>query len=295
MGVEHADDDSAILRFTVSDSGVGMPGNQIAGLFDPFVQADASTTRRFGGTGLGLTIARELVELMGGRIGAESEVGKGSIFWFTAKFARQRWSASESQAWRALEGMRVLIADSRAESRDSIRAILDSWKCCSAEAADAATALELLGEAARAGRPFQAALVDIALPGMDASELTRQIAGDPLLCATPLVAIIRLGVRSELARAQAAAFAGQLTRPIWKSSLGEALTLVLAGAAAARRAMDRRSGSSRSGFTCTCCWSKTIRSIRRLPLPSCARWAARPTWRKMGVKPSRQSGGMNTI
>ncbi len=233
VGVEHADDDSAILRFTVSDSGVGMPGNQIAGLFDPFVQADASTTRRFGGTGLGLTIARELVELMGGRIGAQSEVGKGSIFWFTTKFARQRWSVSESQAWRALEGVRVLIADSRAESRDSIRAILDSWKCCSAEAADAATALELLGEAARAGRPFQAALVDIALPGTDASELTRQIAGDPLLCATPLVAIIRLGVRSELARAQAAAFAGQLTRPIWNSSLGEALTLVLAGAAAA--------------------------------------------------------------
>ena len=233
VGVERADEDSAILRFTVSDTGVGVPANQIAGLFDPFVQADGSTTRRFGGTGLGLTIARELVELMGGRIGAQSEIGKGSIFWFTAKFARQRWSASESQAWRALEGLRVLIADSRAGSRASIRAILDSWQCCSAEASDAGAALALLGEAARAGRPFQVALVDIALPGMDASELTRQIAADPLLRVTPLVAIIRLGVRSELTKAQSAGCAAQLTRPIWKSSLGEALTRALAGEAGA--------------------------------------------------------------
>ena len=154
VGVESADKEAAMLRFTVSDTGVGMPESEIPGLFDPFVQGDGSTTRKFGGTGLGLTIAKELVELMGGQIGAASEFGKGSTFWFTAEFARQRWGAAESEACHALKGMRVLIADSRTASRDTLRVILDSWECCSAEAADAATALAATGRGGARGHPL---------------------------------------------------------------------------------------------------------------------------------------------
>lgn len=140
--------------------------------------------------------------------------------------------------------MRVLIADGRAGNRASIRAFLDSWECCSAEAPDAATALALMGDAARAGVPFQAALVDIELPGMDTREWTQRVAGDPHLRSTPLLAMIRLGVRTELVKSQAAGFTAHITRPLWKSSLAEALTQALAGREGATRSPNLRKGAA---------------------------------------------------
>ena len=215
---------TATLRFTVSDTGIGFQQDRASALFEPFVQADGSSTRRYGGTGLGLTISKQLVEMMGGQIGVESDEGRGSTFWFTAVFEKQpRPSAPVTGVQPSLLGAKVLVVDDSATNQSLVRSILSSWGCRPEESADGNSALAILRQAAQGADPFQIALLDMSLPGMDGEELGRRIAADPQLKHTALVLMTGFGRHSDLARLQALGFSGHVIKPIWERTLREAL------------------------------------------------------------------------
>ena len=155
------------VRFEVADTGIGIDPGDTDRLFEPFSQADASTTRRYGGTGLGLAICRRLAEAMGGTIGVESEVGKGSVFWVNLAFERcseSRGPTTGSVRHRR-NGLRTLVVDDNETSRLVLRSQLRAWDVEADDAPDAETALALMRHAAREARPYRIALVDMAMPG----------------------------------------------------------------------------------------------------------------------------------
>ena len=152
---EEAADDVAVVRFEVRDTGIGVPLDMQARIFDLFAQADSSTTRRYGGTGLGLTIAKQLVEMMGGTIGVESAPGRGSIFRFTARLAlaRQKSGPPRSEERGSLRDVRVLIVDDNATNREILEHQVGRWGMESASAAGGEEALAMLRTAAARGEP----------------------------------------------------------------------------------------------------------------------------------------------
>ena len=178
---EEVTDTEAKLRFTVTDTGMGMTPEQSARLFQAFTQADSSITRKHGGTGLGLVISQRLVQLMGGRIEVRSEPGKGTTFFFTAAFglgperAGQGWPSPAS-----LKGLRVLVVDDNAVSRDFLQALLASMSFDVRTAGSGQEALDELGAAGRAGEPpFDLVLMDWKMPGLDGLETVRRIKCSP--------------------------------------------------------------------------------------------------------------------
>ena len=221
------DADHATLSFTVSDTGIGIPQERLGALFAPFVQADSSTTRQYGGTGLGLAISRNLVQLMGGQIGADSVVGQGSTFWFTVILSKQsNPEPIEEDIAGDLEGLKVLVVDDNDTNRLLITALLNSWRCRFAEAATAAEALAKLQEAARAGDPFQVALLDMQMPEVDGAELGRWIKDCPEISQTPLVMMTSMGRRGDAAWFQQLGFTGYFTKPVRQSHLRACLALI---------------------------------------------------------------------
>ena len=219
---------SATLRFAVKDTGIGFSANQAPFLFAPFVQGDGSITRIYGGTGLGLTISKQLVELMGGRIGAHSSAGKGSIFWFTIAFEKQPGADPVAPPQFRLEAPRVLVVDDNASNRALMCARLDSWGCRSEGAEDADAALTAL-QAGATNDPFRVAFVDSKMPGADGMELGSRILSDPGLRAIALVLMLPLGNECDLNSLKQFGFAGRLLKPVWESSVRESLTLALRG------------------------------------------------------------------
>ncbi len=172
--VDTGGDHQAQLRFTVTDTGAGMTRDEIGRLFKPFTQADESTTRRFGGTGLGLTISRQLVELMGGAIGVESDPGVGSRFWFTLALPIADPGAQAPKPGKEYEGLEALVVDDSAPARETLRSYLETigMKVVEAESGRAAIAL-VQARQARAG--FALMLVDWRMPGLDGLETVRQV------------------------------------------------------------------------------------------------------------------------
>ena len=222
--LEAEDEHTATLRFTVSDTGIGFRQNQAAALFEPFVQGDGSRTRRYGGTGWGLTISKQLVEMMGGQIGVESEEGKGSRFWFTAVFEKQlRSNAPGTEVQPSLRDARVLVVDDNATNRSLVCRLLRFWGCRPEGCADGSSALAILRQAAQGADPFGFALLDMSLAGMDGEELGRRIAADGQLQQTALVLMTGFDRQSDGARLQALGFAGHVSKPIWEHSLRQAL------------------------------------------------------------------------
>ncbi|MCP9439015.1 MAG: response regulator [Nitrospira sp.] len=224
--------DSVLLRFEVTDTGIGLTPAQQQKLFQPFTQADGSTTRQYGGTGLGLAICKKLAELMGGQIGVKSTYGVGSTFWFTARFqvqAGDNYRPVEFAA-RPSGGRRILIVDDHAVNRKILEQQLGSCGYVSASAERGEEALECLRQAAERGEPFDLAIVDMHMPEMDGLQLARSIKADERISSTRLVLLTSMGRRGDAKMAQEAGFSAYLTKPIRQSQLIDCLVLVLAGA-----------------------------------------------------------------
>ena len=218
-----AGNDRVGLRFEVQDTGIGLTQEQIAQLFQPFVQADDSTTRRFGGTGLGLAICKQLVELMGGEIGADSEPGRGSLFWFFIPFERQT-EQTHTPDWEGLSTTRVLAVDDNATNLTILAHYLKSWGLEYDTTRDGFEALERLRAAAAALRPFDIALVDMQMPGMDGLDLGRAIKSDPMIANTRLLLLSSIGQGDQNLRE--AGFLFGLNKPIRQSILYDTLLRV---------------------------------------------------------------------
>ena len=220
-----------VLRFSVTDTGIGIAPEKRELLFRPFTQLDASTTRQFGGTGLGLSISGRLAEMMGGEIGVESKLGEGSTFWFTAMLEKQS-SVRESKERQAsdLRGVRALIVDDNATNRRVLAGMLAHWGCEFEEAPNAAAGLERLHQAAARGMPFVVAVLDMSMPGMSGEELGLLIRQDPMLRDTMLVMMTSVGGRADSARLKKLGFAACLVKPVKLVQFHECLASLVASA-----------------------------------------------------------------
>ena len=220
--------EQATVRISVRDTGIGMTEEQQARVFESFSQADASTTRRYGGTGLGLTISRQMVGLMGGEIGVESEPGVGSTFFFTLPLKKQPGDARRAPAPLAdLRDLRVLIVDDNATNRHILRKQLLSWAMESGEAEDGFAALEELRAAARGGDPYGLAIVDMQMPGMDGMQLAQRVSDDPDIAPTRMVLLTSIGKRGDGDEARRAGIEAYLTKPVRQSELYDAIATVM--------------------------------------------------------------------
>ncbi|HVZ48503.1 MAG TPA: response regulator, partial [Gemmatimonadaceae bacterium] len=219
--------DAVTLRFEVSDTGIGIPAAVVPTLFSPFMQADASTTRRFGGTGLGLSISKRLVELMGGEIGVTSTEGQGSTFWFTLTLPVDRSPAPVAVAPVSLGGVRVLVVDDVDVNVRLLTEWLRSWRMRSDAAPSGERALAMLREAAARQDPFRIAILDYLMPRMDGEMLGRAIREDAAIRGTALILATSAAQRGDADRFQSAGFDAYLTKPFRPSVVAAACEAVL--------------------------------------------------------------------
>ncbi|MBZ0151646.1 MAG: response regulator [Planctomycetes bacterium] len=203
------------VRFWVRDTGVGISQEAIGRLFSPFAQADASTTRRFGGTGLGLTICRRLAEMMGGRVEVTSEPGKGSTFSFFVTLAKgDSCNARPRPEDVDLTGHSVLIVDDNETNRQLMVMQLTPTRIGIDVASNAISAIEVLRHAAREKRPFSMAILDMAMPGIDGMQLALAIRNDPEIPLTPVALASSLGTRPGLSEMAEADIFRWLNKPL---------------------------------------------------------------------------------
>jgi signal transduction histidine kinase/DNA-binding response OmpR family regulator len=226
--LEQEDDKYPVIRFSVTDTGIGIPKDRMDRLFQSFSQVDASTTRRYGGTGLGLAISKELSGMMGGRIGVESEYGKGSMFWFTAVLEKQpRGRDIDIVVPYDIRKKRILVVDDNAVNREVLKERLKSWGCRFDEASGGKQALEKLRRAASDRDPFGIAILDMQMPEMDGETLGRKIKKAPDLKDTHLMMLTSLGLRGDAARMKEIGFAAYLTKPVKVSQLYDSLIAIV--------------------------------------------------------------------
>jgi two-component system sensor histidine kinase/response regulator len=224
-------EDWVTVHLAVSDTGIGISAAQQVAIFSPFVQADASTTRRFGGTGLGLTIASQLVEMMGGRIWVESTVGAGSTFHVslplqTRPALRER-VLSETPDF---EGLTALVVDDNATNRRILEATLRRWGFLPTLAESGAAALIALRQGQAQGKPFPLVLLDFQMPDMDGFQVVEQIRGIPELSHTTIMMLSSVGEGSDSARCRALGVTSYLTKPVRQQLLLDAIRAALSGA-----------------------------------------------------------------
>ncbi|GAC1660545.1 MAG: hypothetical protein NVS9B4_11670 [Candidatus Acidiferrum sp.] len=220
------------FEFTVSDTGIGIPAEKHELIFAPFSQADTSTTRRYGGTGLGLTISARLVGMMGGTIWLESEIGHGSKFHFTARLGVATVQSIQLGAIappEILRHVRVLIVDDNPTNRRILEGMLKRWEMKSASVGGGNEALAQLAQSLADGMPFGLVLTDMHMPDMDGFELIRQIRDRPELSTATIMMLTSAGHRGDAARCQELGVAAYLLKPIRQSELREAIARVLGG------------------------------------------------------------------
>ncbi len=230
--IKSASPEQVSLRFEIKDTGIGLSETARKRLFEPFTQADGSTTRKFGGTGLGLSISKRLVELMGGQIGVESTEGYGSTFWFEVSLARAVTITTlpVSRSSLDLRGLRVLTVDDSEAHCEIIKSYLRSWDMLGQSASTGAEALELMQKAAASGDRFDVAIVDLAMPGMDGFQLAAAIKADPSLAGTRLILLTGFDKRQQGEEAVKAGFTAYLTKPVRQSQLFDGISSALSGA-----------------------------------------------------------------
>ena len=228
-------DGEALIRFSVKDTGIGIPADKREKLFQKFAQADASITRNYGGTGLGLAISKQLAEMMGGEIGIVSREGHGSEFWFTARFDKQADRKHDIGPPAEIRGVHVLVVDDNATNREVLMLQLKAWGVRAEQAPNAPMALQALYLARDAGDPFQVAILDLQMPGMDGAVLARIIKADEKLKDTRLVLFASLGQRGDAKRMKEIGFAAYLIKPARHAEILDCLSVVLAGTAAVQQ------------------------------------------------------------
>ncbi len=235
-------DQEAVLLFSVKDTGVGIPPDKLALIFDAFTQADASTTRRHGGTGLGLAISSRLVDLMGGRIWVESQVGQGSTFHFLARFrpADQRRLNRRRNEPAILQGTRVLIVDDNATNRLILEEMTRNWGMQPSSADNAHDAINFLRQACGAGGRVELVLSDVNMPEVDGLTLTEWIRQDAQLAETRVI-VLTSGVRPDDARrCDELKVAARLMKPVKQSELFDAIAMSLGMGIPEEREEDTR-------------------------------------------------------
>jgi CheY-like chemotaxis protein/HPt (histidine-containing phosphotransfer) domain-containing protein len=226
----------ATVIFSVQDTGIGIPKERIAAVFDRFTQADGSTTRKYGGTGLGLTICKQLVDAMGGKIGVESEIGMGSTFWFTVILEKQAPGTVMKESFPVadlsldIRNLRVLGIDDNATNRKVLTKMVEGFGCRIETAPSGAKGLELLRNAHRDGDPFRIVLLDMQMPGMDGEQTARQIKSDPIAREAQIIILTSMGQRGDAARLEALGCAAYLLKPVKQQMLYDTLLTVIASA-----------------------------------------------------------------
>ncbi|MCI0518625.1 MAG: response regulator, partial [Chloroflexi bacterium] len=229
----------ATVRFSIQDTGIGIPIERQGAVFERFTQADGSTTRKYGGTGLGLAISKQLVDLMNGVIGVTSEgLGKGSTFWFDVAFEKQPLRAAPQPAAPAiLRGLRVMVVDDNATNRAVLTRMVRSFGCREASAPSGVEALEALRAAYQENDPFRLVLLDMQMPDMDGAQTAQAIKGNPLLSGASIIVLTSMGHRGDASRMEALGCAGYLLKPVKQQQLFDAILAVLgqSGPAAAQQ------------------------------------------------------------
>jgi CheY-like chemotaxis protein len=231
-----------VLRFEVTDSGIGIVPEQRERLFQSFSQADASTTRRYGGTGLGLTISKQLVELMEGEIGVESEPGVGSTFWFTVPLKKQPEETPKAPRpfVADLRALRVMIVDDNATNRQILNTQIAPWSMHSESAEDGPKALQILRAAAERGSAYDLAILDMQMPGMDGIQLARAVKADPVISATRLILLPSVSKRGDGEEAREAGIEAYLSKPVKQSELYDTIATVMGTPAEAETPREKQ-------------------------------------------------------
>ncbi len=223
-----ASSETVELHFRVEDTGIGIPVSKQRHVFSAFAQADSSSTRMFGGTGLGLTISSQLVELMGGRIWLESEEGAGSTFHFTARLGMVNQLDEERQAYASIvDGRSVLVVDDNDRSRQILGRMLSNHGLRPAQACSGTAALEVLRKTAEDGNPFELVVLDAHMPGMDGLAVAQRILMEPRFGEAKIVLLTSAASRKEADRARALGVPACLTKPVGEKELLDTMSLLL--------------------------------------------------------------------
>ncbi|MBW2000023.1 MAG: PAS domain S-box protein, partial [Deltaproteobacteria bacterium] len=229
VATEEEDDSSTVIHFAVSDTGIGIPEGKIDKIFDGFTQADTSTTRKYGGTGLGLTISKQLVGLMGGRMWVESVEGVGSTFHFTARFKKgtRILEGRPDLEVMDLSGMRVLIVDDNATNRAVFREMTSSWGLIPSESTGGLDALRRIREGFESGSPYNLILLDAQMPEVDGFETVRRIKRYPGAEDIAIILLTSMGVTGDMLRCEELGISGYLHKPVKQSELLDAIMMAL--------------------------------------------------------------------
>lgn len=230
VDVEDKDGEDRLLHFTVSDTGVGIPAEKQAQIFEPFAQADTSTTRKYGGTGLGLSISTRLVNLMGGEIWVESDEGKGSRFHFTTHLGvvdAKEIEIGTPAPPEILRRVKVLVVDDNRTNRRILDGMLKRWEMKPTLVEGGDEALSELPVAKEAGEPYGLILLDMHMPGMDGFQFVERLRKRPELSTATIMMLTSAGHRGDAERCKALGISAYLLKPIRQSELREAIARVL--------------------------------------------------------------------
>ena len=223
-------ENKATVLFSITDTGIGITEDKLKVVFEEFAQADGSTTRAYGGSGLGLSISKKLVQLMGGEIGVESKAGRGSRFWFSLTLEKQNLQETTmEEASKDIRGIKALIVDDNRTNREILQKMLESFGCEAEVAEGGAEAIDKLKKAASKGEPFRIALMDMMMPGMDGEHTTIIIKNIPEIRDIAVIILTSLGACGDISRLREIGCSGYLIKPVKQALLLDAIAAIISG------------------------------------------------------------------